>query len=87
MASQDDNGVQILYGVSHLDGRTLVPIKFLSGGNIMIDTATSISFDPNINASISDNAKKIARATSSADNTTIRPWVVNASTGAVLVAQ
>lgn len=83
---RDDNDTPILWGVSHLDGITPVQVKFDTSGRVMkIDASTSIAFDPLVNASVVPNNVKLALATSSADNTTIRPWVVNASTGAVLV--
>lgn len=84
MGSQDDNASQVLYGVSHLDGVTPVAIKLSSTGAANLDFDTSIVFDPSVNASRTQNAKAMAMATSSADSTTIRPWVVNATTGAIL---
>lgn len=88
MAQRDDNDMPILYGVSHLDGVTPVKIKFdPSTRAIMIDATTSIAFDPTIVRTVNQTtALPFAMATSSSDNTTIAPWVVNASTGAVLVA-
>lgn len=84
---RDDNDESILWGVSHLDGITPVQVKFnASPRSIMIDTVTSIAFDPAVNASVVPNNVKLAKATSSSDNTMIRPWVVNASTGAILVS-
>jgi len=84
MASQDDNFSQVLYGVSHLDGTTPTAIKFNPNGSANLDFNTSIAFDPTVNVSRTQNAKTLAMATSSADNITIRPWVVNATTGAIL---
>lgn len=83
----DDNDKPILYGVSHLDGMTLVPIAFDSSTRaIMVDETTTIAFDPAlVGTTISDNDYPIAMATSSDDDKTARPWVVNASTGAVLI--
>jgi len=82
----DDNDKPILYGVSHLDGRTPVRVTFdpVTRG-IMTDAVTSIAFNPSIKAAVNNNDYPLAMATSSADNRTIMPWVVNASTGAVLV--
>lgn len=80
-----DNDEPIIWGVSHLDGVTPVQIKFGVGRTMMVDTTTSIAFNPSVNASMVPSNVKLALATSSADNTTVRPWVVNASTGAVLV--
>lgn len=84
---KDDNAAPTIYGVSHLDGRTPVAIKFDSSRNMLLDFVTSIAFDPTINASQTENDFPLAKATSSADNKTVRPWVVNASTGAVLAQQ
>lgn len=83
---RDDNDNPILWGVSHLDGVTPVQVKFTSARKIMVDTTTSITFDPAINATMVPSNTPLAKATSSADNTTVRPWVINATTGAVLVA-
>lgn len=77
----------ILWGVSHLDGVTPIQVKFDSSRAIMVDTVTAIAFDPTINARVVPANVKLALATSSSDNTTVRPWVVNATTGAVLIAQ
>ena len=82
---RDDNDNPILWGVSHLDGVTPVQVKFDSSRAMMIDTTTTIAFDPTVKASMVPANVKLALATSSADNTTVLPWVVNASTGAVLV--
>lgn len=84
---KDDNAAHTIYGVSHLDGRTPVAIQFDSSRNMLLDFSTSIAFDPSINASQTENDFPMAKATSSSDNKTVRPWVVNASTGAVLVQQ
>lgn len=86
MTAKDDNAVQTIYGVSHLDGRTPVQVKFDASRGMLVDTTTVIAFDPSVNMSQTDNDMPIAKATSSADNATVLPWVVNASTGAVLVA-
>ena len=81
-----DNDEPIIWGVSHLDGVTPVQVKFDPSTRVMmVDSTTSIAFDPAINASVVPNNVKLAMATSSADNTTVRPWVVHATTGAVLV--
>lgn len=84
-----DNDEPILWGVSHVDGITPVQVAF-NGSNrgIKIDTTTSILFDPATvpNVLVVPSNIKLTTATSSADNTTVRPWVVNATTGAVLVA-
>lgn len=86
MSAKDDNAVQVLYGVSHLDGVTPVQVKFNALRGMLVDTTTSIAFSPTINASRTANDLPIAKATSSADNSTVLPWVVNASTGAVLIS-
>lgn len=85
--SNDDNASQVLYGVSHLDGVTPVQVGFLSSGAMMVDAVTEIAFDPEVGAARTKNGKAIATATSSSDDTTIMPWVVNAYTGAVLIDQ
>lgn len=86
MAKKDDNFVQPLYGVSHLDGVTPVPVTFDPSTRVMmVDTTTTIAFDPSVDASRTDNDLPIAKATSSDDNITVRPWVVHATTGAVLI--
>ena len=87
MTSRDDNDNPVIYGVSHLDGITPVKIQFDSNRAMRVDTVTSIAFNPLVNASQTNNDNPIAKATSSADNKTVRPWVVNASTGAVLVTE
>lgn len=83
----DDNDKQVLYGVSHIDGETLVKIAFdPSSRSMLVDSVTEIEFDPTaVNPTITDNGYPVAMATSSDDNATIRPWVVNATTGAVLI--
>lgn len=83
MATMDDNGKQVLYGVSHEDGITPVRIKFNSSGKMLIDTTTTIEFDPSVIPQ--DSETLLAKATSS-DDGTIAPWVVNSSTGAVLAS-
>jgi len=85
MPAVDDNGKSVIYGVSHRDGRTPVPIKFRSDGRMLTDSSTTIEFDPEITIDTTDNGRPIALATSSDDDTTIKPWVVNEDTGAVLV--
>lgn len=82
---RDDNDNPILWGVSHLDGVTPVQVKFTSSRSMMVDTTTSIAFSASVNANVVPNNVKLAKATSSTDNTTVRPWVVNATTGAVLI--
>lgn len=89
VSGRDDNDLPVIWGVSHLDGITPVQVTFSPSTRLMsVDTTTSIAFDPTQvpNTLVVPNNVKLATATSSADNTTIRPWVVNASTGAVLIA-
>jgi len=83
----DDNGCPVLYGVSHLDGITPVRIKFdQSTRAMMVDTITSIAFDPAIVQTQNPLLDlPFATATSSDDDSTVAPLVVNASTGAVLI--
>lgn len=85
---RDDNDNPILWGVSHLDGITPTQIQFTSARAIKTDSTTSIAFDPATvpNTLVVPSNVKLATATSSADDKTIRPWVVNASTGAVLIS-
>lgn len=84
---RDDNDLPILWGVSHLDGVTPIQVKFSPSTRAMItDFTTAIAFNPTIDAGVVPNNVKLAKATSSADNTTVRPWVVHATTGAVLIA-
>lgn len=83
-----DNDEPILWGVSHVDGITPVQIKFDPSTRIMlVDDTTTISFNPATvsNVLVVPSNVKFATATSSSDNTTVRPWVVNATTGAVLI--
>ncbi len=88
---KDDNGNPILWGVSHIDGVTPVQVKFTASRNIMVDSTTSIQFDPSIDANVVPNNVKLAKATADGttswtiDNQTTRPWVVHATTGAVLI--
>lgn len=85
MSAVDDNGAGVIYGVSHRDGKTPVKIQFTADGKIKIDPVTTIEFDPTFNGgSRTENDRSVAKATSSADNTTVLPWVVNEDTGAVL---
>lgn len=87
VSGRDDNDRPIIWGVSHLDGITPVQIRFDASPRAMkVDTTTTIAFDPSVTASVVPNNIQLALATSSADNTTIKPWVVNATTGAVLVS-
>lgn len=83
-----DNDEPILWGVSHLDGVTPVQIKFGSSRELLVDATTAISFSAATvkNTLVVPSNVKFATATSSSDNTTIRPWVVNATTGAVLIS-
>jgi hypothetical protein len=86
MSAKDDNGYPPIYGVSHLDGVTPIQVHFdPSTRSMLVDEATSIAFDPSINAYQTDSMYPLAKATSSIDNKTVRPWVVNATTGAVLI--
>lgn len=84
---RDDNDFPVIWGVSHIDGVTPVQVKFLTSTRLMmVDSTTTITFNPNIDGSVVPSNVKFAMATSSADNKTVRPWVVNASTGAVLIS-
>lgn len=87
VAGKDDNGAPIIFGVSHVDGITPVKIEFdPMTREMLVDSTTTIQFNPSINVNQNPlNYFPFAKATSIADNKTVRPWVVNASTGAVLV--
>lgn len=86
-----DNDEPVLWGVSHRDGVTPVKVTFGPTRVMMVDTITTIQFDPSVNASVVPDNVKLATATASATsgfavaNRTVRPWVVNADTGAVLI--
>lgn len=82
----DDNDKSLTYGVSHIDGVTPVVIQFNSTNRrMLVDFVTVIQFNPLQDAQVNYNDYPFAKATSSVNDITIRPWVVNASTGAVLV--
>lgn len=87
MGAKDDNGYPVLYGVSHVDGITPVQIHFdPTTRQMSVDDTTTIQFDPLLITLQNPNTEApFALATSSADNKTVAPWVVNASTGAVLI--
>lgn len=85
MPSKDDNGAPLLYGVSHEDGKNIVQIKFTSAGYMKVDKITAIQFTMPPQGSQTDNDVKLAKGVSSTDSTVVYPWVVNASTGAVLI--
>ncbi len=86
VSGKDDNGYSGVWGVSHLDGVTPVQIKFNSSTRgMLIDTVTTIGFSAGVSASMNGFGYPLAKATSSSDNTTVLPWVVNATTGAVLI--
>lgn len=79
----DDNDKQVTYGVSHLDGKAPIKVQFDASGFMLVDMTTSIQFAPTLNATHS--YYPYATAVNDIDGVTIRPWVVNASTGAVLI--
>lgn len=83
----DDNDKSVTYGVSHIDGVTPVAISFVpSTRHMLIDLLTTIEFNPAQGAA-ARYAQKLAKATSDASDGKIRPWVVNATTGAVLASK
>lgn len=88
---RDDNNNPILWGVSHRDGVTPVQVRFTPEGLLRTDSTTTIEFDPSVDASMVPNNVKLALATASesasyaVENITVRPWVVHADTGAVLI--
>lgn len=79
----DDNDKSLAYGVSHVDGVTPVVIKFDASRNMLVDYSTTIQFPANLYTA-GNRYYPLAEATSSANDKTVMPWVVNASTGAVL---
>lgn len=86
MASKDDNGAPLLYGISAVDGVTPVQIKFNpNGGGMKVDFTSTISFTPELVSAQTDNDFPIAKGVSDADGETILPWYVNPSTGGVLI--
>lgn len=86
VSGRTDNDGPVIWGVSHLDGVTPVQVMFDPVTRAMkVDAMTAIAFDPSVDASVVPSNTFLAMATSSADDSTIRPWVVNASTGAVLI--
>ena len=88
MAKKDDNSVQPMYGVSHLDGVTPIPVAFNPTTRRMkMDSITAIAFNPSKVTRRTDNDLPMLCATSSADNKLILPVVVNALTGAVLISK
>lgn len=82
----DDNDKPILYGVSHIDGVTPIAVQFDAGRKMRLDFVTTIQFDPTKVSSVNNNGYPLAKATSSVNDKTCLPWVVNASTGAVLAS-
>lgn len=82
----DDNDKSVTYGVSHRDGISLVKIGFDGNRKMLLDFTTTIQFNPSKDAS-APYGLKLAKATSIDDDVTIRPWVVNDSTGAVLASR
>lgn len=82
---QSDNAQSTLYGVSHRDGKTLVPIQF-DGNRMKVDKNTTILFSPTLASFPQDGNISLAKATSLLDNDTVLPWVVNEDTGAVLIS-
>lgn len=87
VAGKDDNGAPLIFGVSHLDGTTPVKVQFDPvTREMLLDSTTAIAFNPAVNVNQNPrNYFPFAKATSIADTETVRPWVVNANTGAVIV--
>jgi len=81
---RDQNGVIAKMGILCTDGVTLVPIAVDGSGNMKIDTASSISFDPATVAPRDENHAPVWMGVSSVDGVTPVPIYVNAQ-GAVLV--
>lgn len=86
--SKDDNAEPVAYGVSHLDGVTPIRIRFQAGTRVMmVDASTTIAFNPAIKGTAqTNNDFPVIKGTSSADDSTVLAWVVNATTGAVLIS-
>lgn len=83
----DDNDKSVTYGVSHVDGITPVAIAFNPITRAMLlDLSTTIEFSSTLSTA-SQDAQKLAKATSEVNNVIILPWVVNATTGAVLASE
>lgn len=84
--AKDDNGYPTIFGVSHLDGLTPVAIQFDSNRKMLMDDTSTIQFSPSVETAQGTNSYPFAKATSSSNNKTVLPWVVNEYTGAVLVS-
>lgn len=82
----DDNDKSLSYGVSHIDGMTPIVIRFDASRKMLLDFKTTIQFPANLYTA-GNRYYPLCEATSESDNVTIRPWVVNASTGAVLATK
>lgn len=84
---KDDNGYPTIWGVSCVDGQTLVKIQFNpSNGGLKVDTTTTISYTPPAVYPATDGqGAPIAKAVSTVDGKTIVPWNVNPTNGAVLI--
>ena len=84
---KDDNGFPVIFGVSDLDGVTPIQVKFNpTTRGMLVDIVTDISFSASVNTNQNSTEYPLAKATSSADDSTTRPWVVNHTTGAVLIS-
>lgn len=81
----DDNDKSLAYGVSHVDGVTPVVIRFDATRKMLLDYTTTIQFPASLYTA-GNRYYPLAEATSSVNNKTVMPWVVNSSTGAVLAS-
>lgn len=86
-AKKDDNYFPTMFGVSCVDGITPVRIQFDSAtGGMLVDVNTIISFTPTASQALlhDENDYPCQKGVSSVDGTTVLPWYVNPSNGAVL---
>lgn len=83
---KDDNGFPLIYGLSSVDGRTPVQIKFNPDNKGMIvDKTVTIGFTPTALSNQTDDDFPVSKGVSSTNADTVLPWYVNPATGGVLV--
>ncbi len=85
-APRDQNHVPVKMGLWCVDGVTPIPIAIDALGNMKVDTASTISFDPATIAPRDENHVPVWMGVSSVDLVTPVPIYVNAD-GAVLIDQ
>lgn len=84
---RDQNRKPIWWGVSSVDGVTLVPIQIDSGGNVLMEMGTStmaVMSNPPENLPRDENRIPCVGGQSSVDSTRVLPVSVNPSTGAIM---